>query len=207
MSDEVSTKTAYRENHDPRITQAFVRDVLDYDPETGMFRWKERAPNEHYCEHSCIALNARDAGKVVGTAGPQNYLQVQILGRKYMLHRLAHLWMLGEWPDGEVDHIDGDPANNAWSNLRVVTRAQNRRNAARRSDNASGVTGVWRVPESGKWLAYIRYDRRLLNLGRHVNFDDAVAARRAAEIKYGFHENHGSRKRLTIRGVTVQAST
>jgi hypothetical protein len=203
MTDQI--KKAYRADNDPRITQAFVRDVLDYDPDTGEFRWRLRTPNEHYSEHACCVLNARDAGKVAGTPTHQNYLRLQLLGDKYLLHRVAYLWLEGEWPDGEVDHIDGDPTTNAWRNLRVVTKAQNRRNAARRNDNTSGVTGVWRLPNNGKWLAYIRFNTRLIRLGRYADFEAAVAARRAAEIRYGFHENHGSRKRMTLKGATLQA--
>jgi hypothetical protein len=197
--------TAYRKENDPRITQAFLREVLDYDPGTGVFRWRERVPNEHYNEHACRMLNTRDAGKVAGSLAPCNYLRVQMLGSKYLLHRLAVLWMEGCWPQGEVDHIDGDPRNNRWTNLRVVPREANRRNAARRSDNTSGVTGVWRVPESGKWLAYIRYDKRLKNLGRYERFEDAVAARKAAETIYGFHENHGKRRRMTCSSSTAES--
>jgi len=197
MTEDI--KKAYRVKNDPRITQAFVRDVLDYDPDTGEFRWRLRTPNEHYSEHVCRALNARDAGKVAGSSCGQNYLKVQLLGAKYMLHRVAFLWQHGEWPDGEVDHIDGNPQNNAMCNLRVVTKAHNRRNAARRRDNDSGVTGVWRVPKSGKWLAYIRYEGRLRNLGRYVAIEEAIAARKAAEVRYGFHENHGARTRMTQR--------
>lgn len=196
MSEDVK-KTAYRQNPDARVTADFVREVLDYAQDTGEFVWRARTPGDYYDEHACKALNARDAGKVAGSAAPNNYLRVQLLGSKYLLHRLAWLHVHGHWPDGEVDHIDGNPRNNALSNLRVVSMAENRKNAARRVDNRSGVTGVRWEATSGKWHACIRHNKRLLQLGRHACFARAVAARRAAERLYGFHVNHGKRERMT----------
>jgi hypothetical protein len=122
-----------------------------------------------------------------------------LLGRKYGAHQLAWLHSTGVWPDGEVDHINGDPTDNRLKNLRVVTLAQNRRNAARRKDNASGVTGVWRHPSTGKWHAYLRYNKKLLQLGRYDDFTVAVEARKQAEEIYGFDVEHGTRQRLTLR--------
>lgn len=201
MTDATANKTAYNDQADPRVTAAFVRAVLDYDLDTGIFRWRARTPSEHYSEHACRVLNARDAGNIAGVLQPQNYLRVQMLDRKYLLHRLAVLHVTGQWPLGEVDHIDGNPQNNRWENLRVVSRAENRRNAARRKDNPSGVTGVAKVIGSHKWRACIRYQGKLVLLGRFDTFAAAVAERKAAEARYGFHENHGQRTRMTIRKV------
>lgn len=184
---------------DPRITAEYVRKLLDYDPESGHMRWRVREPDENYDAHSCKMLNARDAGKIAGTLNTQNYVLIELLGRKYGVHQLAWLCTTGVWPDGEVDHINGDPSDNRLKNLRLVTLAQNRRNAARRKDNTSGVTGVRLDTATGKWHAYLRYNKKLLQLGRYSDFALAVEARKQAEEIYGFEAEHGKRQRLTIR--------
>ena len=184
---------------DSRVTAEFVRRTLDYDADTGVFRWKLRTPDENYGAHACSMLNARDAGKVAGCKNHQNYLLISLLGHKYSAHRLAWMYTHGEWPDGEVDHINGDPSDNRIVNLRVVTRAENRRNAALRKDSPSGYPGVWYDEKRGFWGARMRYDGKLMQLGRFPAYEIAVEAKKQAEEIYGFHENHGQRARMTTR--------
>lgn len=92
----------------------------------------------------------------------------------------------GDWPprDRDVEHRNRNRADNAWSNLRLATRSQNNMNTGLRSDNKSGQKGVGRRQDTGRWYARITVDRRVILLGHFDSFDDAVAARRAAERRY-----------------------
>jgi len=94
--------------------------------------------------------------------------------------------MTGEFPPkgGEIDHINRDRADNRWANLRLATRSQNNMNAGLRSDNKSGHKGVSKRRDTGKWHARITVKRRILLLGNFHSFEDAVAARRAAERQF-----------------------
>lgn len=91
----------------------------------------------------------------------------------------------------EIDHINGDPADNRPENLRAVSHQVNQQNQRRRADNSSGVTGVYWNKSANKWQAYIRTDGRMKYLGVFDSVDDAARVRKIAENTYGFHENHG----------------
>ena len=121
-------------------------------------------------------------------------------GYKYGCHRYksvpAHrvIWAMhyGAWPDGEIDHIDHNRANNKVANLRIVTRSENNRNQPLRRDNRSGRVGVVRAKNG--WQAQIGFGGRHHILGKFPTFEEAAAAREAAEIKLGFHSNHGRKE-------------
>lgn len=107
-------------------------------------------------------------------------------------HRVVWALCYGSWPEGQLDHIDGDRRNNTPSNLRVVTGSENHRNTKRPKHNTSGVAGVGWYKPYGKWRAYIAAEgRKHVHLGFFATKEEAVDARRAAEIKYGYHSNHG----------------
>jgi len=101
------------------------------------------------------------------------------------------IWAMvnGEWPDGEIDHINGDRSDNRISNLRVVTHRENAMNRSRRSDNASGVTGVHKC--GSKWRATIKTSDGYKCLGLHSTIEDAARVRYLAERAHGYHANHG----------------
>jgi len=101
--------------------------------------------------------------------------------------------MTGEWPEKQIDHIDGNPLNNKWDNLRDVTSQENGRNKRILKNNTSGFTGVCWDDVNKKWRAFIRVDRKTIHIGRFTNIQQAIDARKDANIKYGFHENHGKR--------------
>jgi hypothetical protein len=114
-----------------------------------------------------------------------------IFGLRLPAHRVVWAIHRGVWPDGEIDHINGDRADNRISNLRDVTRSENARNAAKPRTNRSGVVGVnWRTSK-GKWRAYISEGDRTTHLGYFDDFSEAVNVRIAEERRRGFHENHG----------------
>jgi hypothetical protein len=132
------------------VTSARLRALLHYDPETGEFHWVKRI---------CSSIQA---GDIAG--GPHNgYRIITIEGRRYPAHQLAWLYMRGRWCSLLVDHRDGDPLNNRWSNLRRATRSQNGANRCVPRNNASGLKGV--SLHRGKWCAIIRKQGRKHFLG------------------------------------------
>tara|TARA_R110000787_G_C13248677_1_gene429137 strand:- start:202 stop:756 length:555 start_codon:yes stop_codon:yes gene_type:complete len=172
---------------DPKM----LRKLLDYNPETGELTWKERTADMFAQDGQMKSWNTRWAGKPAFTADNGNgYLCGSISGISYRAHRVAWAMCHGKWPD-EIDHINGIRRDNRIFNLRSVTRTENNRNAARRKDNASGCVGVSWEQSRGKWLAHIKVNKKNINLGRFSEKSEAIAARQAAEVKYGFHENHG----------------
>jgi len=121
---------------------------------------------------------------------------VMILNRKYSAHRLSWLYSTGEWPFDEVDHIDGNGTNNKLINLRSVSRLENNKNKRLRTDNKSGRIGVSWHKSKRCWSSKITVERKQIHLGDFNSYSKAVKAREAAEIKYGFHKNHGSDRPL-----------
>ena len=156
-------------------------ELWDYDPATGIITNKTtRAPN-------CLA------GSEAGTLRPDGYRYIKYNGNLFSAHRIAWLLHYTCWPADQIDHANHARDDNAIANLRQVTNRENGRNQSLRADNTSGVAGVcWHQP-SKKWRARIRIDGKLKHLGVFGDFGEAVAARKAAEIQYNFHPNHGER--------------
>lgn len=175
-----------------------LRSLLDYDPETGGLSWRARpahmfAEAPRGAERAAASWNARYAGKpALAGVGRQGYARGAIFDRIYLAHRVAWAIYHGSWPDGEIDHINHVRTDNRISNLRLVSRDENCRNASRASNNSSGTTGVSWHKRAGKWLAVIVHDGEQRHLGVFTEFEDAVAARKQAERDLGFHLNHGS---------------
>ena len=159
-----------------------VRALFDYDESTGVFTAKVRR-----------AVRVK-AGQVVGSRNRSGYLTTSIAGKNRYLHRLAWLIVYGVLPDGEIDHINGNKADNRLKNLRVVSPSENNKNAKMPSDNKSGVIGVHWDAAREKWAVEIRSSNNKYRLGRYSDFDQAVAVRKSAEMRLGFHENHGRAK-------------
>jgi hypothetical protein len=140
------------------LTYDMLRAALSYDPDTGMFVWKYRA-------HILERVNSRVAGKVAGSLRPSGYLSVQIEGESYQIHRLAWLYMTGEWPKGGIDHKDLNRSNNQWSNLRCADQSKNMANQKICPRNTSGFKGVSWNKEKKKWQAYIKVNKKRKALG------------------------------------------
>jgi len=174
------------------IHPAEISALLDYNPETGVFRWKFRPSALFNSSRDAKAWNKRFAGAETGTTdNGRGYMTATIFGKTYKAHRLAWVISYGEWPDGEVDHIDHNTRNNKLANLRDVSRKENLRNRPPQKNNTSGHVGVHWQAECKSWMASIGVDGRSIYLGLFQNIEDAIAARRAAEAKYGFHPNGG----------------
>ena len=154
-----------------------VRELLDYDQETGVFVWKIKRNNR------------TRAGQLAGAIEIQGYLVIKIHGKTYKAHRLAWLITHGSWPSDQIDHIDHCRENNRLSNLREVTNTCNHQNKSFRKVNTSGVTGV--TLHAGKWQARIGVNGKRISLGHFDSLEEASLAKALADAKYGFHRNHG----------------
>jgi hypothetical protein len=157
------------------ITQHELKEVLDYDPATGVFVWRV-SPSQRV-----------RAGTVAGCLNPSGYRRIKVGGRLCMEHRLAFLYMTGKLPPHDTDHINGHRDDNRWVNLRSVSRSENQRNRAMSTRNTSGICGVSWYTNSKCWHAQVFS----MHLGYFPTMAEAVAARKAADRKYGFSERHG----------------
>lgn len=149
-----------------------VRERLDYDPETGLFRWR--------IDFGPKIMAGRLAGSLSKSRG---YICIGINKRPYMAHRLAWLYVHGEWPREYIDHIDGDRANNRLSNLREATHVENQQNRKICRTNTSGLKGIAFDRNRGKWTAQITVNGKRVSLGRFNDPMEAHAAYTAAAAR------------------------
>lgn len=152
-----------------------IEQCVSYCPDSGRLAW----------------TTGQFAGKTISGTNTKGYIQLQIDGITLLGHRVCYCLMTGSMPPMDIDHIDGDKTNNTWSNLRLVNNSDNHKNMKIFKTNSSGVAGVAWNPIKNRWDSYITSRNRRFYLGRFKNFFDAVCARKAAEIKHGFHRNHG----------------
>jgi hypothetical protein len=146
--------------------------LLDYDPETGKFKWLVR------CGRQQVGVNA---GTVSG-----RYSYIRINGKPKLAHRVAFAWVHGRWPECQIDHINGDKRDNRIANLREATSRQNMANSKLRSDNTSGFKGVRKARLPGKWWAYICANGKDTYLGTYNTPEAAHQAYvKAAKIEFG----------------------
>lgn len=140
-------------------------DLLSYDPETGIFQWKQRRRGR------------AKAGTRAGNLCCKGYRRITVNGVFYSEHRLAWYMMTGEWPAREIDHKNSNTADNRWSNLRLATHSQNMHNVGSKSHNSSGFKGVNK--RGNLWQARIAVNGKRHFLG---NFATAKAAAEAYSI-------------------------
>ena len=160
------------------LTQDRLKELLHYFPVEGIFVRR-------------VSRGSRRAGSIAGGPHVEGYIRIGVDYEDYLAHRLAFLYMEG-WMPVEVDHENHIRDDNRWENLRAATSAVNGRNSSRRTDSISGFTGVNWDKRRNKWRVRIYVDGREIYLGLYDVLEDAVAARKAADIKYGFHPNHGA---------------
>ena len=161
-----------------KLTQKELKKVLHYEPTTGLFTWVKKRQG--------VSL-----GGVAGCLQHNGYRHIGVLGKVYSAHRLAFLYMTGKFPLDEVDHKNHERSDNRWSNLREVTRLENSRNRSMHLNNKSGFSGVCWKKRVSKWLASISINGKRKHLGYFKDIDDAIEARKNANIEYGYHANHG----------------
>ena len=169
-----------------------LRQLLEYDSDTGILTWKPR-PVEMFRDNDkriCATWNTRYAGKeAFGSIDLDGYKFGPIQSSYFKAHRIIWKMVHGTDPKGQIDHINGNRADNRIANLRDVTGHENQRNAGVRSDNKSGTPGVFQR-KNGKFSVIIQ--------GKHCGsadtLEDAIEMRTRLEKERGFHKNHGKRK-------------
>lgn len=184
----------------------YIKDALDYDPESGIFVWKKRPENHFQNARGCWQWNGKYPGTIAGTVFKPNKkygytrIKINISGSVVYAHRLAWIWCNGPIPDGlYVDHIDGNAENNAINNLRLVSHAENHRNRGVPANNTSGAVGIRKV--GNKWSARIKVHGKEKFLGNFQTFEEAVLARKRAARELGFTERHYTERALRTGAV------
>lgn len=181
------------------MNQEYLKECLSYDRESGVLTWLHR-PRKHFrTDRGYNTFVSQKVGKKTGCISATKdglfYVKVAINKKLYLAHRLAWIIENGCIPDGyEIDHIDHDGTNNAIHNLRLVTSSENKKNRSLVSTNKSGCMGVYFNKKTGRWVAEIVSNGQYFGLGSYNDFDSALKARKEAEEKYNFHENHGGKK-------------
>jgi hypothetical protein len=130
-------------------------------------------------------------GDLINSKHNGGYIAVRYKNKAYLVHRIIAIMAGFDITNMEIDHINHKRDDNRLSNLRVVERIDNRRNASRNKNNTSGQSGVNLNNTHNMWVARITIDYKEINLGTYKNKADAIQARKDAEIKYRFHVNHG----------------
>lgn len=151
----------------PILTSDYLKKHIHYDPETGKFRWIKK--------RNGVDLSRDQAGSI----NQEGYRKIWVNGKCYAAHRLAFLYMTGEWPVEQVDHINNDRADNCWANLRQVSNHENRFNLAKHKKKT---VGIYRTKRG--WLAGIRVNGYQHWLGTFERLEDAIKVRREAADKH-----------------------
>ncbi len=146
------------------MDQATLKGLLEYSPDTGAFTWRTML-----CRRNPVGAPA-GCREVKST-------RIRIHGKAYQAHRLAWMYMTGAYPQNFIDHINGDPFDNRWLNLRDVTLSSNSQNQRRpHSRNKTGLLGAHSHGRNGKWSSSIRAGGKNINLG---TFSSALEAHTA----------------------------
>ena len=155
------------------ITQAELKELLDYDPDTGIFKWK-------------VCRGGKQIGRVAGYMHNSGYRYTEIEYQHYALHRLAWLYVYGTYPDDtiEIDHINGVRDDNRIANLRLATRAQQMQNKAVYSNSTTKLPGITFHRASGKYAARVNVNGKQIWLGLFTSVEEAWDARVKAKAKH-----------------------
>ena len=165
---------------DDILTQSKLKELLHYDPHTGVFTALTKRANR---------VNIGDRAGHVDSKG---YAVIKIAQKAYKAHRLAWLYMTGAHPQDQIDHINRQRSDNRFSNLREATNSENQRNQKPNRLNTSGHAGVRRAKTTVKgkeywsWIASIGVEGVKTYLGSFRTKEEAVKVRKQAEIKYGY---------------------
>lgn len=163
------------------LTQEYLKSILDYEPETGILRWKVRKSTKF------------KIGDIAGWIDARGYRCICIDGKEYKAHNIIYFYNYGMFPPNNlyIDHINHRPHDNRLNNFRLTTHKVNLKNTKLSKNNSSGFNGVIWDKNRNRWLAQIFVNNKHIFLGRFEKKEDAIEARKKANIEYGFHNNHG----------------
>lgn len=163
------------------IDQEKLKEYLAYNKETGLFTRK-----------ISVANNKAKKGSLCGFYDKKiKYITIKIESKNYLAHRLAWLYVYGEFPCNQIDHINHNKIDNRICNLRDVTNSENQKNTKLPKNNKTGHIGVYFDKQKNKYRSQINSNGVRYNLGTFEKLNDAIKCRKDGEIKYLFHHNHG----------------
>ena len=169
------------------LTQKQLKEFVEYDELTGIFIWIKRSSNR---------VKIGDKAGCKANTKNNYYILIRIDSILYKAHRLAWLYIHGEYPEYDIDHINGDGLDNRIENLRSVDHSTNMKNQKMRITNTSGVTGVYWRNDCKKWEVKIGVNGKNISFGCFKDKENAVCVRKKAEYEYNFHVNHGQVREL-----------
>lgn len=165
-------------NIDPNnLTQEKLKQLIHYDPNTGIIT-------------ANMPRHGIKSGDTLGYVANTGYISISLGGKSFLAHRLAWFYMNGYFPE-QIDHINHIRTDNRWVNLREVTDATNKLNTGLSKNSKTKFNGVSFMKTLNKYRAYIMIDRKHIHLGVYETLEEAIQARQEANVKYGFHSNHG----------------
>jgi hypothetical protein len=170
----VKAMTKNQNTNHSKLTQAELKNFLNYNRDTGIFTRTKTAGS-----------TAR-IGDIAGSDNGNGYLVITINYKKYYAHRLAWLFIYGYLPENQIDHINQKRSDNRIKNLREISQTCNNINGKLRDDNTSGVKGISWNKRRSKWFVYLTINKKLVSLGYYSDFKEAVKKRWEAEQRYNF---------------------
>jgi hypothetical protein len=169
-----------------------LKSLLSYNPDDGKLTWNFRPDARSQ-------FNGRYAGKEAFTSCSTNgYRQGEIFDKGYLAHRVAWAIHYGEWPKGEIDHINGIRDDNRIKNLRDVSRIENGQNLRLKKNNSSGYCGVSFHKQTGKWRARVKCNWKEIHLGLFDTPEKANEVVNEARVNLNFFESHGDKKEAPL---------
>jgi hypothetical protein len=164
------------------LSQEYLKECLEYNPETGVFFWLYRPLKHFKSERRQRIFNSVYSGKPCGHLSEEGYLVIRFDGMLHKAHRLAWLYVYGELPKQWLDHINRNRSDNRICNLRLASPALNAQNASTRKDNTSGIPGVSWHKATGKWVVQISKQGKSTHVGLFPTIQEAKLAREQAEL-------------------------
>ncbi len=161
------------------INQKSLKLIIDYNPITGIVTWKKRVAR-------CVHI-----GDVTGSPDKDGYLTISIKYKTYLLHRIIWMFVYGCYPADQIDHLNHIKHDNRLENLRSVSNDENSKNLSMLRRNKSGITGVCFRDKGSLWRILISVDKKQQEIGSAKTIFEAACIRKSAELKYGYHKNHG----------------
>jgi len=152
------------------LTQDRLKELLHYDPATGVFTWIK----------PCSRFSQINSGDPAGCLHGRGYVHIKVEGAAYKAHRLAWLYVYGRWPNPAVDHINRIKTDNRIANLRETNQFGNMQNKGMYKNNKSGHIGVSRHKD-GRWIAQIQFNGKRKHLGIYGTPELAAAAYQSAK--------------------------